>query len=216
MAEKTGQKFLYAAINKVFPTENIRPKEITVSMRDDNFSTNLNVKTKTALDEGEKLVMKSDIAESNEFALTQPDATNGFNRAGIYTRQGGVYEVTIEKLAADGSVLASTVVYRVFSYSKEFVYIEDTTKGAELMAQMAQAAGGSAQNEADGGLDAARTFEGFVTSIPRSFDPRWLFMIMAIVFFLVDIAVRKFKFKWPHEIIREAKEKKSERKGRTN
>ena len=41
-------------------------------------------------------------------------------------------------------------------------------------------------------------------------------MIMAIVFFLVDIAVRKFKFKWPHEIIREAKEKKSERKGRTN
>lgn len=216
MAEKTGQKFLYAAINKVFPTENIRPKEITVSMRDDNFSTNLNVKTKTALDEGEKLVMKSDIAESDEFTLTQPDATNGFNRAGIYTRQGGVYEVTIEKLAADGSVLASTVVYRVFSYSKEFVYIEDTTKGAELMAQMAQAAGGSAQNEADGGLDAARTFEGFVTSIPRSFDPRWLFMIMAIVFFLVDIAVRKFKFKWPHEIIREAKEKKLERKGRTN
>lgn len=216
MADKTGQKFLYSAINKVFPTEDIRPKEITVSMRDDNFSTNLNVKTKTELKEGEKLTMKSDIAESTDFALTQPDATSGFNRASIYTRQGGVYAVTIQKLAADGSVLASTVVYRVFSYSKEFTYYEDATKGAALMAQMAQAAGGNAQNAADGDFDAARAFDGFITSIPKTFDPRWLFMILAIVCFLIDIAVRKFKFKWPHEIIREMKQKKEEQKGNTN
>ena len=84
------------------------------------------------------------------------------------------------------------------------------------MAQMAQAAGGNTQNAAEGELDAARTFDGFITSIPKSFDPRWLFMIIAIVCFLVDIAVRKFKFKWLHEIIRERKEKKAEEKGKTN
>ena len=104
----------------------------------------------------------------------------------------------------------------MFSYSKEFTYYEDATKGAALMAQMAQAAGGNAQNAADGDFDAARAFDGFITSIPKTFDPRWLFMILAIVCFLIDIAVRKFKFKWPHEIIREMKQKKEEQKGNTN
>ena len=33
-------------------------------------------------------------------------------------------------------------------------------------------------------------------------------MILAITLFLADIAVRKFKFKWPHEIIRGYQEKK--------
>jgi len=32
-------------------------------------------------------------------------------------------------------------------------------------------------------------------------------IIAAIVLFLLDVAVRKFKFKWIHEIIRERKEK---------
>ena len=54
-------------------------------------------------------------------------------------------------------------------------------------------------------------FEGFVTSIPKSFDPTLTFIIAAIVMFLADIAVRKFKFKWPHELIREYKEKKNGR-----
>ena len=40
-------------------------------------------------------------------------------------------------------------------------------------------------------------------------------MILAIVFFLADIAVRKFKFKWPHELIREYKEKKNAEKNET-
>lgn len=216
LADATGQKFLRAAINKVFPTENIRSKEIVVSVRDDNFSENLNIKTKTALKEGEKITMTSDFDESDDFILTQPDAINGFNRASIYTRLGGVYAVTIQKLAADGSVSASTVVYRVFSYSEEFSYIEDKTAGVTLMAQIAQAAGGSAQNFADGEADAAKTFDGFITSIPKTFDPRWAFMIVAIACFLIDMAVRKFKFKWPHEIIREMKENKEGQRNKTN
>ena len=36
-----------------------------------------------------------------------------------------------------------------------------------------------------------------------SLDPRILFSIIIIVLFLLDIAVRKFKWKWLHEIIRD-------------
>ena len=57
--------------------------------------------------------------------------------------------------------------------------------------------------------DPKEIFEGFVTAIDKTFDPRFLFMIMAIVLFLLDIAVRKFKFKWIHEIIRDYKKKKN-------
>ena len=55
-------------------------------------------------------------------------------------------------------------------------------------------------------------FAGAVRAINRSFDPRYLFIILALVCFLLDIAVRKFKFKWPHELIREYKAKRVEEK----
>jgi hypothetical protein len=40
-------------------------------------------------------------------------------------------------------------------------------------------------------------------------DPRIVFMILLIVLFLLDIAVRKFKWKWPHEIIKDKKARKA-------
>ena len=45
--------------------------------------------------------------------------------------------------------------------------------------------------------------------LPRETDPRVAFAIVIIVLFLLDVAVRKFKFKWPHEIVRERREAKS-------
>ena len=52
-------------------------------------------------------------------------------------------------------------------------------------------------------------FEGFVPALLRTYDPRLALMITAMVLFLLDIAVRKFKFKWIHEIVREHKAKKT-------
>ena len=51
-------------------------------------------------------------------------------------------------------------------------------------------------------------FDNFDKTIEKVFDPRYLFMIIAIILFVTEIAVRKFKFKWLHEIIREARDKK--------
>jgi hypothetical protein len=39
-------------------------------------------------------------------------------------------------------------------------------------------------------------------------NPRIAFIIIALVAFLADVAVRKFKFKWPHEIIKAYREKR--------
>ena len=55
--------------------------------------------------------------------------------------------------------------------------------------------------------DMQSVLKGFVTELERIFDPRFFFMITAIVLFLLDIAVCKFKFKWIHEIIRDRERK---------
>ena len=52
-------------------------------------------------------------------------------------------------------------------------------------------------------------FLDFVTSLDRTYDPRLILIITAMVLFLLDIAVRKFKFKWIHELVKESKAKKS-------
>ena len=62
--------------------------------------------------------------------------------------------------------------------------------------------------------DPAEVFESFAQTIKKVLDPRVTFLILTIIFVLLDIAARKFKFKWPHEIIRERKLKKAEEAAR--
>ncbi|MDE5601282.1 MAG: hypothetical protein K2J16_02170 [Clostridia bacterium] len=52
-------------------------------------------------------------------------------------------------------------------------------------------------------------FDIFDKYIHKHVDPRIGMLIAIIVLFLLDIAVRKFKFKWPHEIVRDYKIKKA-------
>ena len=73
------------------------------------------------------------------------------------------------------------------------------------LATIAEKGGGVALEETD---DVGIIFEDYITTLSRVFDPRWLFLIVALVLFLLDVAVRKFKFKWIHEMVREHKEKK--------
>ena len=48
-------------------------------------------------------------------------------------------------------------------------------------------------------------FAGFSKTVTKTYDPRIILLITAIVLVLLDITVRKFKFKWIHELIRERK-----------
>ena len=54
-------------------------------------------------------------------------------------------------------------------------------------------------------LDPVDIFGSLSETLTRKYDPRFILIITAIVLILLDIAVRKFKFKWLHEIIRERK-----------
>ena len=74
------------------------------------------------------------------------------------------------------------------------------------------AASGNGSSELLSEKDAVTVFQGFKETLKRSFDPRFLFMITALVLFLLDIAARKFKWKWPHELVRERRERERDKK----
>ena len=215
------------------PLESVRENQITVNIEQDNYTNLLSVFAR--LGDGERILgYLRNVSDASDTPLTlnavtsAPDgrklesldcyvtstlsAGNQYSRAGFVIKQAGVYELSLQKVDAGGNVLAEYRTYRSFSYSEEYDQLEIPTN-AELavsLAALAKNGGGSliVNNE-----DPVEVFANFVTSVQKSFDPRYLFMILALILFLADIAVRKFKFKWPHELIREHREKVRKKKG---
>ena len=98
-----------------------------------------------------------------------------------------------------------TGTYECFSYSEEYnVFTDRAPLGEELMTLLATNGKGMVIS------DPAEVFESFAKTIKKVIDPRVLFLILSIIFVLLDIAARKFKFKWPHELYREYKLKKAD------
>ena len=126
------------------------------------------------------------------------DVGNGvsFNFDIVYT---GIYRILIEKLDAAGNVIADVHSYRTFSYSSEYDGIRDDEAGVRLLSDIAQGGNGVVQT------DPVQTIMSFERTLDRTYDPALVLLILSAVFILLDIAVLKFKFKWPHEIIRERK-----------
>ena len=206
-----GKKLITSIVQKLFPTENIRPKEISVSVREDNYTTHLSIYTSSALEEGESIrVSVENLANPGQIIeVVAPNANEGYTRSSFKNFMPGTYIILVEKLDAENRIKASYTLYKSFSYSEEYNVLDEHDDRVQLMESVAGFGGGASSLMEE--CDPWSVFEGFVTSIPKSFDPTLTFIIAAIVMFLADIAVRKFKFKWPHELIREYKEKKNGR-----
>ena len=99
-------------------------------------------------------------------------------------------------------MLSERVVNRTFSYSAEYnAFPEDSPIGLEYLEALATSGRGEIVT------DSLSVFETFEKSVHRTADPRIVMLIIAIVLFVLDVAVRKFKFKWIHELVRDRKAK---------
>jgi hypothetical protein len=139
---------------------------------------------------------------------------NKYSRCDFVVRGGGTYMIRLTMYDKDGKVKINasgeeivTEFYKSFAYSEEYdVFLGSTDEEiTEDLKTVVTRGSGAIIEDLN---NPNEVFDGFVTALDRTFDPRFLFMILAIVLFLADIAVRKFKFKWPHELIRDYKEKK--------
>jgi len=204
MSSATGRRIVTNIINGLFPTRNIRPQDMDVVLQEENYNTNMSIYTQ--MEEGETIEL--DITSPNESGTgtetrtIKPRPEDGYSRISFTIKEPGVHLLTVKKRDSKGVLISQVQMYKTFSYSQEYNMFFDETQGEGLMETLAISGKGE-QIE-----NSSEIFEEIERTLKRTYDPRIPFIIAALVLFLLDIAVRKFKFKWPHEIIRDYKAKK--------
>ncbi|MBQ9131172.1 MAG: VWA domain-containing protein [Clostridia bacterium] len=197
----TGAMLVENIVTSLFPVADIRPNDVSISLKEENYYNRLSIFTDVTENETIQVTVTGTAADGTPITQTlTPSATDGFSRLSIVVKDPGVHEILVQKKDAEGKVLAETKTYKAFSYSQEYnIFVEPTT----LMEDLAESGEGEVIT------DPYQVFENVVKFLHRVIDPRIPFIIIAICAFLLDIAARKFKFKWPHEIIRDHKAKKA-------
>ncbi len=199
-----GAKLINNIVQAVFPTQNVQPDEIDTVLAGENFSTVISIFTD--LEEGEyiELTVKSppaSDAEEGEVQTITANTSTGYSRLTFSVRTPGLHEIIVEKKSEDGNLIASTTTYKALGYSKEYDLFRDAEAANDLMIDMAETGRGVVVEEP------IQVFDNVVKYIHNVINPKIAFIITALVLFLLDIAARKFKWKWPHELIREKKSK---------
>lgn len=200
VSSDVGKKLLNNMIYALFPTENVRARDVEATIVGENYTTNLSIFTELADNESIKVTVTS---PSNAQQVFVGDNVTGYSRMSFATKETGMHTIMVQKLDQDGNELAYTIVYKSLSYSKEYDAFVDREAAKNLAAALSEATEGQSIS------DPLQVFENAVDYLHVIIDPRVPFAIIIMVCFLIDIAARKFKWKWPHEIIRDRKRRLS-------
>ena len=205
MEDAVGRAILKNVVNGLFPTKNIRPSTVDVELFEQNYNSQLSVYAKLEKDETIEVEILSDYADNkfNETKKVSPDENSGYSRFNFAITEPGVHKIIVTKKAADGTALETMSMFKTFSYSQEYNMFLDAEQGEELMKSFAIGGGGQMIDKPN------EIYHEIAKTLHRSYDPRIPMIITALALFLLDVAVRKFKFKWPHEIVRDIKAKKA-------
>ena len=197
-----GIKIVNNIVKSLYPKERVKPMEIDAEWSGDNYTTQLSIFTDLGEGEYIEATITSPLAEGELEPRVQvftASAKDGYSRMEFGVTTPGLHEILVQRKSADGTVLAEQVIYKPLSYSKEYDAFPDEQAAEELIVYLAEASGGEVIT------DPVYVFQNAAKYTHVVIDPRVAFMIIVIILFLLDIAVRKFKWKWPHEIIKDKK-----------
>lgn len=209
MADGTGRQLILNIVSNLFPVKDIRAQDIDAALYEQNYRNQISIFSDFKEDDVVEIEIVSPPGADGEsdVQILKPAPETGYSRIPFTVTRPGIHRITIRKLDAAGTVRSEFVLYKTFSYSAEYNVNADREQGVLLLEELAQRGKGVYLESGDE-ENLGKIFSGFVTSLEKVIDPRLGLIITAIVLFLLDIAVRKFKFKWPHELIRERREKK--------
>jgi hypothetical protein len=202
---EVGETLINNIIYYLFPKERIRLDDITVGFTGDNYTTNLSIFTD--LKDGEKIQVSvfpygnPESPHRQQFTLNQQ---TGFSRLTFAVKQSGVHQITVQKLDSANNEISSTTVYKSLAYSKEYLAFRDEEKAQQLMIMLSGGTDGVVVREAKD------VFDNAVKYLHIIIDPRIVFALIIGFAFLLDIAARKFKWKWPHEIVRDRRRREEQ------
>ena len=228
MSSANGQQFILNMITGIMPVTDIQIPDFEVRLETDNYINKLSVFADledgqtvkgsiVSTDGGVSMSLNTKTEEINSasevYVSTALEASNYFSRSTFVIKRGGIYTLTLEVCDENNNVVSSYHTYISFSYSDEYdAALEREVTPDELMTLLAVNGSG----EVIPIDDPSGIYADFVTAIDMTYDPRLVLLIVAIILFLLDVAVRKFKFKWPHEIIRDRKMQRMQQDNRDN
>jgi hypothetical protein len=209
VSSSVGEMLVKNIVTALFPAENVRLDDIELETKEGNYNTQLSIFTSLNEEEGQSIrvtvTSPNPIDPMNPIVKTYTAGTNGtYSRMSFDVTTSGLHTILVEKLDDQGNVLSEATTYRSFSYSEEYNPFHEEGKGESYMTDLAKDGKGVViANDDPWGV-----FENVVKHLHIVIDPRILFILLALIFFLTDIAARKFKWKWPHEIYHGYKMKK--------
>lgn len=166
----------------------------------DNHTTVINVTTPALVGHTVKLTV-TDPDGKHQFIDLAVSGAGGYTGS-FETPETGLYEILIVERDELGDRVASKETGYAFSYSKEYDAFADPTDGYKTLDATCKSGGGHIL------LPTEQMFSGESLTVSYDTDPGIPMIIAIILLFLLDVAVRKFNFKWPHEIIQDRKERK--------
>ena len=203
IASDVGKELITNMVEALYPTENIQIPSIRLALKEHNYRSELNIFADADSTDTISVEVVSRFNSDIPTQMLYPSSGDGFGKVDIEIKTPGVYEICVTRQDSEGNLVALHSIYKSFSYSAEYNILTDTTTYAQKLADMSEAGDGAVLTEP------YEVFENAVKYLHKIIDPRIALIITALLVFLLDIAVRKFKFKWPHEIIRDAREKKA-------
>ncbi len=210
ITDSVGKGIIKNIVSALFPMDEVVSEDLELILKRDNYTTRLNV---YGASENEKVeVTVTPLALSvDESMLTDVTvkAEENNRRFAFAIKKAGTYKIMVDRKDENGILLGQTVLYETFSYSQEYnAFPTREPIGKDLLEKISKDGKGTLLT------DPTTVFDDFAKTLKRSYDPRIVFLIIITVLFLLDVAVRKFKFKWPHELIREYKERKADEKNK--
>ena len=170
---------------------NIRIKNIDVELEGENYKTQLNIYTDLLEGETIEVQVISPLGDGSSGTTTQT-FTVGINDS--YTKlhfdvtTSGIHQIIATKKSATGEILATTTEYKALAYSKEYDSFRDKKEAEQLIIDLADGGRGNVVT------DPWQIYDSAALYLHKSIDPMIPFIIAVIALFLLDIAVRKFKW----------------------
>ena len=224
MTDPDGMQFILNMVSALMPVTDIEPIPVTVEMDRENFLGELSIPSRPEEgvtvngkieSVGEKSTFSLDLntgegADEDCYVTSMLTAANDYSRCSFVIKRAGVYSLILEVCDENGEILYTYQSYFSFSYSREFDPSYDTARPdlEAYLASLAEKGGGQSITDME---NPNSIYENFIPTLERTYDPTLILLIAAILLFLLDIMVRKFKFKWIHELVREHKMKKANR-----
>jgi Ca-activated chloride channel homolog len=192
-----GTTLIKNITTSLFKIKSVQEQDISVQFNNSNYYTNIKI-TKELMD-GETLTAKVTNTEGLTVEVQLNRLTDTLFSGNFETVTPGIYTLVVQSDTTDESP-TETYFFTAFSYSKEYNVFSDTNQGFRLVQEIAEPGNGKILYTND------LVFSNEVQVIINDFDPKFVYLAMMMSLFLLDIFARKFKFKWPHELMRQYRE----------